>query len=135
RATFEFVDAARRSRASEAVARGVQVILKTQIRSGGTLTGWCQQHDETTLAPAGGRAYEHPSVASRETVAVVRFLMQIEKPDAAIVASIDAAVAWLTQVQLSGVRVDRRPDPAAAGGFDVIAVDDPAPPPIWARFY
>lgn len=129
RPMFAFVDGARRTRAGDAVARGVRVILATQIRVGRTLTGWCQQHDETTLAPAAGRAYEHPSIASRETVSVVRFLMRIEKPDAAVIASIDAAVAWLQQVELRGIRVDRRPDPAAAGGYDVVVVDDAAAPP------
>ncbi|HKV98556.1 MAG TPA: pectate lyase [Vicinamibacterales bacterium] len=135
RPMFAFVDAARRTRANDAVARGVRVILATQIHVGPTLTGWCQQHDETTLAPAAGRAYEHPSIASRETVSVVRFLMQIDKPDAAVIASIDAAVVWLKKAQLSGIRVDRRPDPAAAGGYDVVVADDAAAPPIWARFY
>jgi len=130
-----FVDASRRGRTADAVARGVRVMLAAQIREGQTLTGWCQQHDETTLAPAAGRAYEHPSIASRETVSVVRFLMQIEQPDAAVMASIDAAVAWLQRVQLRGIRVDRRPDPSAAGGYDVVVADDPAGPPIWARFY
>ncbi len=61
--------------------------------------------------------------------------MQIEKPDRAVIASIDAAVAWLQRVQLRGIRVDRRPDPSAAGGYDVVVADDPAAPPIWARFY
>jgi len=123
-----FVDASRRGRTADAVARGVRVMLAAQIREGQTLTGWCQQHDETTLAPAAGRAYEHPSIASRETVSVVRFLMQIEQPDAAVMASIDAAVAWLQRVQLRGIRVDRRPDPSAAGGYDVVVADDPAGP-------
>ncbi len=135
RPTFAFVDPARRARAGTAVSRGIQLILRTQIRTGGTLTGWCQQHDEVTLAPAGARTYEHPSIASKETVAVVRFLMQIERPDAETVASIDGAVAWLRQSALHGVRVDRRPDASAAGGFDVVVVDDPAAPPTWARFY
>lgn len=134
-APFEFVDAPRRTRASQAVTRGLALTLRTQIVVGGVRTAWCQQYDEVTLAPAGARTYEHASIASKESVAVVRWLMHIERPDAATVAAIEAAVAWLRRSALSGVRVDRRPDPAGPNGVDVVVVDDPAAPPIWARFY
>ena len=32
--------------------RGIECILKTQVTINGTLTIWCAQHDEKTLAPA-----------------------------------------------------------------------------------
>ena len=38
-----------------ATAKGLDVIVKTQIRRDGVLTVWCAQHDETTLAPAWAR--------------------------------------------------------------------------------
>jgi pectinesterase len=135
RAPVDFVDAARRRKAADAVERGRAIILKTQIRAGGKLTGWCQQHDATTLAPAKARTYEHPSTSGRETVAIVRYLMSIEKPDKATIAAIEGAVAWLEKVQIRGLRVERRPDPAGPGGYDAVAVDDPGAPALWARFY
>jgi PelA/Pel-15E family pectate lyase len=99
------------------------------------LTGWCQQHDVSTLAPAKARTYEHPSTSGRETVGIVRYLMSIEKPDKATIAAIEGAVAWLEKVQIRGLRVERRPDPAGPGGSDVVVVDDPSAPALWARFY
>ena len=55
RPPYGFVDAARRARAGAAVARGIDCILRTQIRHQGRLTAWGAQHDEQTLAPAWGR--------------------------------------------------------------------------------
>jgi len=135
RAPVDFVDAARRTRAADAVARGRALILKAQIRVGGKPTGWCQQHDATTLAPVKARTYEHPSTSGRETVGIIRYLMSVEKPDKATIAAIEGAVSWLQKVEIHGLRIERRPDPAGPGGYDVVAVEDPAAPPLWARFY
>ncbi|MBP0485236.1 pectate lyase, partial [Sagittula salina] len=35
--------------AKQAVARGIDCILRTQYVQNGTLTAWCAQHDEKTL--------------------------------------------------------------------------------------
>jgi PelA/Pel-15E family pectate lyase len=134
-APFEFVSAADRARSAQSVSRGVAVMLRTQIRVNGALTGWCQQHDNVTLQPVKARAYEHPSVASKETVGIVRFLMAIERPSPEVVAAIEGAVAWLRASAITALRTERRPDPAGPNGYDVVAVADPAAPPIWARFY
>jgi PelA/Pel-15E family pectate lyase len=68
-------------------------------------------------------------------VGIASFLMSIPKPDAAVVASVDAAAAWLREAKLEGLRVEDRPDPALPGGFDRVVAKDPDAPPIWARFY
>ena len=81
------------------------------------------------------RTYEHPSISGRETVGIVRYLMGIEKPDGATIAAIEGGVAWLQKVEIHGLRIERRPDPAGPGGYDVVAVEDAAAPPLWARFY
>jgi PelA/Pel-15E family pectate lyase len=135
RAPFGFVDAQRRARAAEAVKRGIAVILKAQVRVQGRLTAWCAQHDEVTLAPAKARTYEHPSLSGSESVGVLRFLMSLPNPSADVVAAVEAGVAWLRESPLSGLRVERRADASLPGGFDRVAVKDPAAPPIWARFY
>lgn len=98
-APFTFVDDQRRARARAAVAKGVSVILKSQVRIDGTLTAWCAQHDEITLAPRPARTFEHASLSGNESVAIVRFLMT-RPPTPAIVAAVDAAVAWLRRVRL-----------------------------------
>lgn len=132
-APYGFVDQARRSKASQAVARGIEVILRTQVRQNGRLTAWCAQHDEMTLKPAWARAYEPPSLSGGETVGIVRFLMSVDKPKPEIVAAVDGAVEWLRSVAMSGVRVNqiRRPD----GRTERVLVKDPDAPAVWARFY
>ena len=130
---YAFVDSARRQRARDAVARGVEIILQTQVRQNGALTAWCAQHDEKTLAPAWGRAYEPPSLSGSETVGIVRFLMQVEPTTPRIRAAIDGARAWLRAVAIPGLRLETFTD--AAGRRDRRVVADPSAPPLWARFY
>jgi PelA/Pel-15E family pectate lyase len=133
RAPYAFVDAARRDRAGAAVARGIDVILRTQVRQGGALTAWCAQHDERTLAPAWARNYEPPTLSGQETVGIVRFLMDVERPTPGIVAAVDAAVSWLKAVAIAGLRLEEFTD--ADGRRDRRVVADPAAGPLWARFY
>jgi PelA/Pel-15E family pectate lyase len=132
---YGFVDADRRARARAAVARGLDVILGTQIRVNGELTVWCAQHDAITLAPALARTYELPSFSGSESVKIVRYLMSLPEPSPRVVAAVDAAVAWLRAHALTGIRVERRPDSSTPRGYDLFAVEDPNAPPLWARFY
>ena len=137
---FVWLDSARRERARDAVGRGVDCILKCQIRVNGTLTGWCQQHDENTFEPRPARTFELASICPQDTTYILRFLMRLKDPSEQVVRAVDAAAAWLKQVQLSGVRVTRvKAPPASFAGhdadFDVIVERDPASPPLWARHY
>ena len=130
---YNFVDAPRRERAADAVARGIDCILKTQIKQDGKLTAWCAQHDEKTLKPAWARAYEPPSLSGGESAGIVRFLMSIEEPTPEIIAAIHGAVTWFRSVAMKGVRQERiRGDD---GRSERRLVPDPDAPPLWARFY
>ena len=132
---YAFVDEARRAKSDKAVERGVECILKTQVKVDGTLTVWGAQHDATTFAPAPARKFEPVSLASRESVAVTRFLMSIERPDARVVAAVEAAVAWFNSTRLSGIRWVEKEDKSVPGGISRTLVKDPVAPPLWARFY
>jgi PelA/Pel-15E family pectate lyase len=132
-APYAFVDEARRTKARAAVSRGIDIILRTQVKQDGKLTAWCAQHDEKTLAPAWARAYEPPSLSGSESVGIVRFLMAIEKPAPEIVAAIEGAVAWFRAVAIRGLR--QEDFTRADGRKDRRVVADPAAPPLWARFY
>ena len=133
RAPYAFVDDGRRMRAGAAVAKGIGIILRTQVRQEGKLTAWCAQHDEKTFAPAWGRAYEPPSLSGSESVGIVRFLMEIEQPTPEIIAAIEGAVAWLRAVAIHGVRLEEFT--GADGRKDRRVVADAAAGPLWARFY
>lgn len=130
---YGFVDGGRRERSRAAVTRGIDCILRTQIRQDGKLTAWCAQHDEKTLKPAWARDYEPPSLSGSESVGIVRFLMGIEKPSPEIIAAVEGAVGWFESVGIRGLRVDA--SPGKDGKPDRRAVADAKAPVMWARFY
>lgn len=130
---FSFVDSSRRQRANEAVGKGIEVILETQIIQNSEQTVWCAQHDPQTLRPAWARAYEPPSLSGSESVGVVYFLMSIKEPGPEIIAAIEGAVAWFRSVVIHGYRYEGFTD--ATGRSDRRVVDDPNAGPLWARFY
>lgn len=137
---FSWLDQPRRDRAQAAVLRGVDCILKCQIRVGGKLTGWCQQHDEKTFEPRPARTFELASICPQETTEMARFLMKIEKPSTDIVNAIEGAATWLQSAQLTGIRVDKVKAPPEeflrhSADFDKVVVQDPKAKPIWARHY
>jgi PelA/Pel-15E family pectate lyase len=137
---FRWLDDDRRGRARDAVRRGVDFILKSQIVVDGRPTGWCQQHDEITLAPRPARTFELASICPQETTEVTRFLMRVEPTSRPIQEAIDAAADWLAKTKLTGVRVDKVKSEAERfefheADFDVVVSADPQAPPIWARHY
>lgn len=133
KAPYGFVDGARRARAAEAVRRGVDVIVKSQLRQNGRLTAWCAQHDPVTLAPAPARRFEPASLSGNESVGLVRFLVRLEDPSPEVIAAVDAAVAWFQAVAIPDVRIEAFRD--AQGAADRRIVAAPGAGPLWARFY
>jgi PelA/Pel-15E family pectate lyase len=138
-APFAFVDPERRKKAQTAYDQGIDCILKCQIvvkdksdPPRETLSGWCAQHDEVTLKPAGARAYELPSLSGSEGAAVLSLLMKIEKPDERAKKAVTAAAAWFDHAKIVGKRI--RNITAPDGTQDRALVDDPAST-VWARFY
>ncbi len=134
-AAFSFVPAETRARCREAVARGIECILRCQIRVNGRLTVWCAQHDPVTFAPRPARSYEPASLSGHESVGIVRFLMEIERPAPRVVEAIEAAVAWFETAKLEGIKMVRIPAPGTPRGVDRVVIHDPDAPPMWARFY
>ena len=131
---YSFVNADRRARAAAAVAKGIDCILRTQVRDAqGRLTAWCAQHDETTLAPAWARNFEPPSLSGGESVGITRFLMAVERPSPEVRDAVEGAIAWFEKVKITGLRYEGFKD--AEGKKDRRVVPDPAAPPLWARFY
>lgn len=111
-----------------ALTKGLDCILKTQIRFEGKPTVWCAQHDAKTLLPAKARSYEHPSFSGGESAGIIRYLMEIKDPSPGVGNSIDCAVEWLRANQIKGIRI------ATKDGNRFIVKDKNAPP-LWARFY
>ena len=132
---YGFVPPELRQRCREAWDRGIDVILKSQIRVDGVLTAWCAQHDDVTLEPRPARTFELASISGCETIGIMNALMSVENPSPEIIAAVDAAAAWLEKVKLPGIRVEDRPQEGTPRGYDRFVVEDPAAEPMWARFY
>lgn len=123
---FAFVTKEQQQAAQASLDRALNCVLKTQVVAKGTLTIWGAQHDAKTLQPAKARAYEMISLTSSESVFMLDFLMDLEKPSAEIIKSIHAAAAWYEQNKMTGKTWVRG---------DATLKDDKNAPPLWARFY
>lgn len=135
RSPYGWTEPTLRTRAREAVRRGVDCILRCQIVTAGVRTAWGAQHDEVTFAPAAARAFEPVSLASAESVGIVRFLLRDERPAPEVVAAVNAAVAWLRAVRIDGAVWETVDAPNLPKGRDRVFRRDPAAGPLWARFY
>jgi unsaturated rhamnogalacturonyl hydrolase len=125
---------AERPPAADAVRKGIDCIMKTQLRAGGKLTAWCQQYDHMTLEPAKARSYELPSISGGESVGIVEFLMRLPHPSPEVREAINSAVEWFRKVKIDGYSFVFVRDASQPNGRDRVL--QPAPgSTIWARFY
>ena len=82
-----------RAKMKQAIAGGIDYILKSQWKQNGVLTVWCAQHGATDYKPKAARAYELESLSGSESVEVLAFLMtQPQTPE--IEAAVKAGLAW-----------------------------------------
>lgn len=134
-ATFGFVAPEKRSACRTAWDKGVECILKCQVKDDGKLTVWCAQHDEKTFEPRPARTFEPISLSGSESVGIVHVLMNVENPSPEVIAAVDGAVAWFDKVKIPGIKVEDRKQEGTPKGFERFVVKDPSAPPMWARFY
>ncbi len=130
---YRFLKTEDRTKAEAAVTKGIDCILRTQIKQNGKLTVWCAQHDEKTLEPAWARSYEPPSLSGAESVGIVRFLMSVEEPTPEIIAAVEGSVEWFRSVAINGIRQEKFTDAEEQDDKRVVA--DPDAGSLWARFY
>lgn len=123
-----------RQKSKVAVDKGLECIVKTQIKIGDKLTGWCAQHDRNTLQPVNARSFELASLSGQETVGIVKFLMKVKQPSPAIITAVQAAVQWLNNVKIEGYTVKVVDDATQPKGKDRVLVAEKGSV-IWARFY
>ncbi|WP_316844766.1 pectate lyase [Pedobacter psychrodurus] len=124
---FEVVNTAYLNKAEKAVSKGIDCILKTQVRQHGALTIWAAQYDKDSMLPAKARAFEPASLSTSESAGIIRFLMRIKNPSAEIKTAVAAAVKWFDTYKIAGYRFDRNKNVSAL-------VADQASM-TWARFY
>lgn len=132
---YDFVSVTQREVARHAFDRGINCILKCQIKVNGKLTAWCAQHDEIDFSPRPARTYELISVSGSESVGLVRLLMSLEKPSPEVIRSIEAAIAWLESAKIPGIKIVEVEAKSTAKGKDKTVMKDADAKPMWARFY
>ncbi len=131
---FDVVDSTLIPKANKAIQRGIQCILKTQIKVKKQLTAWCAQYNENTLQPAMARKFELESISGSESVGIVRFLMKVENPSPEIKNAINSAVQWFEKSKIVGYKFVDIQDPTQPKGRDRVLIAD-STSVIWARFY
>ena len=136
---------AKKSAARAAFWKGVDCILATQVKQDGKLTVWCQQHDKDTLEPCQGRAFELPSLASYESLDIVRLLMSLDPEDctgegrpgfARIEAAIEGAKDWFAKTEIRRFKFEnnyRRDDGILSRRL--VPVPAAESERLWCRYY
>jgi len=137
---YSFVENDLYERVNKAFQKGIDCILKTQIKENGVLTAWCQQHDNIDFHPQNARTFEPAAICNEESADIVKVLMSIDNPSDEIINSIQCAVKWFEESKILGIRTKRIKAPKAdyqyhSTSSDVIVVEDPTAPIIWTRFY
>ena len=125
---YGFIDTDRIHAAIKAYDKGIDCILKCQIRVNGKLTVWCAQHDEKDYSPRPARSYELVSLSGGESTGIIRLLTSVEPPTPEIIDAITSAVEWYKKSQINDVVISR-----VDGKF--LAEKSPDSKPVWARFY
>jgi PelA/Pel-15E family pectate lyase len=131
---FEVVDPSLVAPAADAVKRGVDCIIKTQVKVNGKLTAWAQQYDKRTLQPVAARKFELVGLSSSESAAIVEFLLRMPSPSPEIKTAVKNAVAWFETVKIKGYRFDHIQNDKQPAKKDALIVADPTST-IWARYY
>jgi PelA/Pel-15E family pectate lyase len=132
---YAFVASKQREAAQRAFDRGVDCILRCQIKVNGRLTAWCAQHDEIDFRPQSARTFELASLSGSESVGLTRLLMSIENPSPEIVRAVEAAVAWFESAKIPGLELVEVRDAALTKGHDTVVRTNASAKPMWARFY
>ena len=92
---FGWLDKDQRINAKAAFDRGLDALLKLQVRCDGKPTVWAAQYDLFTMQPVSARGFEPEGLSGgTESVDTVRFLMTLPHPSEAVIDSIEDAVQW-----------------------------------------
>ncbi|WP_316806196.1 pectate lyase [Pedobacter agri] len=125
---FEVVNPQYIKKAEKAVSKGIDCILKTQVKQKGEPTIWAAQYDKDSMLPAKARAFEPASLATGESAGILRFLMDVKNPTPEVKKAIAAAVKWFDTYKISGYRFEREKGKTASLIADNTSM-------AWARFY
>lgn len=127
---FIAVDEKLKEQSKKAVKKGIECILKAQVLQNGKPTIWADQYNELTLQPDKARAFEPISLATAESVGIVRFLM-LQPVTPKIEKSVKSAVQWFTENDIEGYSYNV----VKQNGKTVRVLAEDKNSVVWARFY
>lgn len=128
-ARFGFVDAARRGKASVALAAGIRCMLELQVVVNGEKTVWCAQYDALSRRISSARKMEPATLSGLESARILEFLMSVREPAPELVAAIESGLKWMDGAKITGLTKGKR------DGTTVYDSDPASTQVYWARFY
>ena len=127
---FDAVNSELKLKSKTALKKGIKCILRNQVLQDGIPAIWADQYDEITLQPAKARAFEPVSLATGESVGIVRFLM-MQQVTPEIEKSIRSAVKWFMKNKIEGYSYKVK----ELNGKRVRVLEEDKGSVVWARFY
>lgn len=127
---FIAVDEKLKEQSKKAVQKGIGCILNVQVLQNGKRTIWADQYNEITLQPDKARAFEPISLATAESVGIVRFLM-LQPITPEIEKSVKSAVQWFTENDIEGYSYNV----VKQNGKTMRVLAEDKNSVVWARFY
>lgn len=127
---FAAVEAKLKEQSKKAVQKGIECILNVQVLQNRKPTIWADQYNELTLEPDKARAFEPVSLATAESVGIVRFLM-LQPVTPEIEKSVKSAVQWFTENDIEGYSYNV----VKQNGKTVRVLAEDKNSVVWARFY
>jgi PelA/Pel-15E family pectate lyase len=127
---FDAVNSQLKEKSKVALQKGIDCILKTQVSQSGKLSIWADQYNEVTLKPEKARAFEPMSLATGESVNIVKFLM-MQPVTPKIEKSIKSAIQWFKESKIDGYTYNVSRDNEKA----IRTLSKKEGSAVWARFY
>ncbi|TKH42827.1 pectate lyase [Paenibacillus terrae] len=121
----DILDDSYRSKLQQALNKGIQYTIKSQIVNNGTPTIWGAQHDPSSYASVAARAFELPSKTTTESVGITAFLMS-QPQTAEVKKAAQSALKWFDSNRIDGIKYNRQ-------GPEFFQKD--ASSVMWYRFY
>lgn len=103
-------------------------VIKDQVTVNPQQGAWGQQHDPMSYQLKPARAYEMAALSTMETARLLETLMRIDKPSAALKATITKGINWLKANQIIGIKWVRSHDKNSE------LINDKTAQGLWPRF-
>tara|TARA_B110000003_G_C16588038_1_gene510686 strand:- start:94 stop:1359 length:1266 start_codon:yes stop_codon:yes gene_type:complete len=120
-----------RDKIVDALARGLEFILKTQIVVDGELTIWSQQYDMSDYSPSGARSFELTGRSTWESVGITSLLLNWPNQDTEVEQAVLGAIGWFKDNAIQNMKYVYNL-PNQEGNGEIIPQENEV---MWYRLY